>query len=85
MPYLSWLKLVFDAVLETLALDLHGSENEAVANKVRRIAHALARLKTESKFFISNNFLLLFSKVVRRRRGSLTNRDKAFLVRCSQN
>ena len=42
---LARLELVLDAVLEPLALDLHGGEDEAVAHEVRRVADALGRLE----------------------------------------
>ena len=43
--YPSGLELVLDAVLEPLALDLHRSEHQAGADKVGRVADALAGLE----------------------------------------
>lgn len=42
------MELVLDAVLETLALDLHRRQNEAVADEVGRIADALGRFEAVS-------------------------------------
>lgn len=44
--YFSGLELVLDAVLEALALDLHGGEDQTVANKVCRVADTFTRLET---------------------------------------
>ncbi len=46
------LELVLDAVLVALALHLHGGEDEAVAHKVGRVAHALGRLEAGKKCFV---------------------------------
>lgn len=42
----SRLELVFDAVLESLPPDLHGSQYQAVTDEVRRVADTLAGLET---------------------------------------
>lgn len=42
---LARLELVLDAVLETLALDLHRRQHQAVADEVRRVADALGRFE----------------------------------------
>lgn len=46
---LARLKLVLDAVLETLALDLHRRQHEAVADEVGRIADTLGRFEAVGK------------------------------------
>ena len=40
---LSWQEVVFDAVLESFALDLHRGDHKGVAKEVRRVTHAFAR------------------------------------------
>lgn len=42
-------------MLKALALHLHGGEDEAVAHKVRRVAHSLRRLEAVNyKIFVLN-------------------------------
>ena len=47
--HLPWLKLILDAVLIALALDLEGGEDKAVPHKVGSVAHAFAGLEAASK------------------------------------
>lgn len=47
--YLSRLKLVFHAVLETLAFDFHRGEHQTVADKVRCITNSFGRFEAVIK------------------------------------
>lgn len=50
---LSRMEVILDAVLESLALHLHGRDDEGSAQEVARVAHALARAEAEEEGFES--------------------------------
>ena len=53
--YLTWLKFIFDTMLEALALHLHRREDQAVPYEVRRVAHSLASFETANRERIADD------------------------------
>lgn len=53
--YLTWLKFIFDTMLEALALHLHGREDQAVPYEMRWVAYSFASFETANRDESSTN------------------------------
>lgn len=83
MAYLSWLKFIFDTMLEALALYFHRSQDQAVPYEMRRVSYSFAcfkaKIMTEHYYFpildeavsltphLPYFYHLLFKDIVRKR------------------